>query len=316
MPNSVAGVGTEPLRLFLNQINFGHAYTDQELQTSSVVLEEHIDNDRRVDIVIYVGKDVYPIEVKVDAEDQPAQLFDYYHYYKDETKYRIEKVFYLSPDGRSPSSESVRAKKNDRQEVLRTDTIQCLSFETDIKLWLNKLNAIDNKNGNYYFLLRQFEEVVNVMCAQQTNKNALYNAVGLDSEFRSDEEMKVLINILSMNQDGSLWEMIRDKYLQKCLVWGSLPYILTKEGLDGKHDVFSVKNTETGELVAWICVDWNLYIVSRRKVDWGKSASGYYWRYISPRGEQEFRLDKPNPSISSGDKIDISELLLQIETAQ
>ena len=66
---------------------------------------------------------------------------------------------------------------------------------------------------------------------------------------------------------------------------------------------------------AWICVETNLYIVSKYPVSGLKGTDNYYWKYLSPKDAQQFPLKKPNPSISESDKIKISDLLKQIDTA-
>ena len=317
MPNSVEGIGTEPLRLFLNQINCGHAYTNQALQSASVVLEEYIDNDRRVDIVIYVGKDVYPIEVKVDAEDQPSQLFDYYYYFKEKKKDRIEKIYYLTPNRRYPSVNSMCSRKKNQPKQLPLDAIQRLSFETDIKQWLHRLIPICPENHNYMFLLKQFEDVIKTMCASSSNQNALYEALGLtDIEtFEVSNMIKTVLNIMNLDQKA-LWERVRDRYLKKTL------YLSDKYKLESapeaeidKHSLYVVKSVATGEEIAWICVDTNLYLVSKCRVEHLHGADGYFWKYLSPNGaEEKFQLRKPNTSITERDHIEIEPLLLQIET--
>lgn len=317
MPNSIESIGIEPLRLFLNQVNCGCVYTDQELQAASVVLEEHIDNDRRVDIVIYVGRDVYPIEVKVDAEDQPAQLFDYYYYFKDKKKGEVEKIYYLTPNGRSPSFDSISSRKKNQRKQLPQDVVKCLSFGSDIWQWLERLLQNCPVNDNYIFLLKQFKDVIMAMCASDKNQENLYEALGLNTEqsFQSSAEVKVLLNILNLDQNA-LWEKIRDRYLRTTLDLGDKYKLESAPNAEiDKHSLYVVKRIDTEEEIAWICVETNLYIVSKYPVSGLKGTDNYYWKYLSPKDAQQFPLKKPNPSISESDKIKISDLLKQIDTA-
>lgn len=218
MPNSIEGIGAAPLRLFLNQINGACCYTNEELQEANVALEDRIDNDRRVDIAIYVGNDIYPIEVKVDTYDQPAQLFDYYHFYKNDTRYRVDKIYYLCPHRRTPSAESVQSKKEDALEVLPEDVIGCLPFKEDIGVWLEQLIQVHPAKDHYGYLLNQFKDVIRVMCASENNQEMLYEALGLHNQqtFTLSKEMEVLLNIMSMDQT-SLWYRVRDSYHRKVL---------------------------------------------------------------------------------------------------
>jgi hypothetical protein len=291
-------------------------YTDQELQAASVVLEEHIDNDRRVDIVIYVGRDVYPIEVKVDAKDQPAQLFDYYYYFKGKKKGEVEKIYYLTPNGRNPSFDSISSRKKNQRKQLPQDVVKCLSFGSDIWQWLERLLQNCPLNDNYIFLLKQFKDVIMAMCASDKNQENLYEALGLNTEqsFQSSAEVKVLLNILNLDQNA-LWEKIRDRYLRTTLDLGDKYKLESAPNAEiDKHSLYVVKRIDTEEEIAWICVETNLYIVSKYPVSGLKGTDNYYWKYLSPKDAQQFPLKKPNPSITESDKIKISDLLKQIDT--
>ena len=322
-PNSSEGIGSDPLRLFLNQINGVCCYTSEELQEANVVLEDSTDNDRRVDIAIYVGSDVYPIEVKVDTQDQPAQLFDYFHYYKNETQYKIEKIYYLCPYRRAPSAKSVQSGKEGIQEVLPENVIRCLSFKEDIWNWLEQLSHVYSAKEHYGFILNQFKDVIKVMRANKTNQEMLYEALGLHNQqsFTLSDEMKVLLNIMSMDQTA-LWHKVRDSYLRKALRLNSPSseekyklVTLPEDTQIDKRNLYAVKKVDTGTEIAWICVDTNLYIVSKCAVGGLIPENNYYWKHLSPKGTQEFQLRNPNTSILDSDEIDISNLLEQIDLA-
>lgn len=313
-PNSEVGIGAEPLRVFLNHIKPGCSYTNQELQEAHVSLEEHTDDDRRVDITIYVGRNVYPIEVKVDTGDRPAQLFDYYHYYK--SRCRIDKIYYLTPNRREPNICSLRPREKERQEILPKGVIQCLSFKDDIDWWLEALNQIYPVVDNYGFLINQFKDVIKVMCADNQNEEKLYEAIGLHKAetFRCSNEMKALLHIMSLEQKN-VWETIRDAYLRSALKLGSKYELESTPGgadIDG-HSLYVIKNIDTKKELAWICVDTNLYIVSRHSVNGLKGRGSYYWKHLSPKGTGGFQLNKVNTSISDTDEIPIGDLLDQIE---
>lgn len=80
-PNGSHGLGITPLTIFVSEVlKRGDVTVDERY--FQVETEYLIDNNRRIDIVIRDVKNniVFPIEVKIDAKDQDAQLSDYYKY--------------------------------------------------------------------------------------------------------------------------------------------------------------------------------------------------------------------------------------------
>lgn len=80
-PKGTHGCGPLFLARFFRLLGT-EAPADAELENAEVVLEEHTDKDRRIDIVIHLSNKVYPIEAKIWAGDQDAQLYDYWAYSK------------------------------------------------------------------------------------------------------------------------------------------------------------------------------------------------------------------------------------------
>ena len=80
-PKGSHGLGAKPLSLFLEQLRIADRFSPDQIAKAHVVLEETIDRDRRIDLVLYLGNEVIPLEVKVWAGDQNKQLYDYYHYF-------------------------------------------------------------------------------------------------------------------------------------------------------------------------------------------------------------------------------------------
>ncbi len=95
------------------------------LEQVSIVREEVIEGDRRIDIVVKYDGCVIPIEVKINAGDQPNQLYDYA---KKSRGLEKHKVYYLTKFGSEPSSES--------SCNLKKDDIGCISWADHILKWL------------------------------------------------------------------------------------------------------------------------------------------------------------------------------------
>ena len=128
-PRGSHGQGSVFLKSFIKNVFQleENSFTDNEYAKAVVAREELIDESRRIDLVIKVKNRVFPIEVKVYAQDQDRQCFDYY-------KYAVNldpeaKIFYLTLDGHEPSKES-KCDLSEAQYV-------CLSFSDEILKWLD-----------------------------------------------------------------------------------------------------------------------------------------------------------------------------------
>lgn len=328
-PHGTHGLGEKPLQLFLQRID-APDFTPENLKNATIVLEEMIDNDRRVDIVIYIKDFVIPIEVKIWADDQNKQLYDYYQYFKkpEYSKHNF-RIYYLTPNGRNPSLFSTN------NELQKGCDYKCISFDKDISEWLEdiskKLNcgaATANKE-RVDIVLEQFKEIISDMCTQEINLQMIKKAINFsEGQFESNDSMKALLCILEANQGNKLWKAIRKEYLRKNLIIKSNDYEITEipeedyetieipEGKKG-YCIFSIKKSE--KTIAWICIETNLYIVAKSlksdNLNGWKGNESYYWRYLNPNGKADaFNLKEPNPAILNDDaSIDIESLLEQIE---
>jgi len=91
-----------------------------------------IDKNRRIDILIKDSTRIIPIEAKINAGDQPNQLYDYSKKSKNASG---AKVYYLTKFGTDPSENSCCSCSNN--EKLKIENIGCISWEYDILKWLD-----------------------------------------------------------------------------------------------------------------------------------------------------------------------------------
>jgi len=311
MPDSQYKIGTEPLKSFLSILS-NKSYSEEDYKRAHIILEELIDNDRRVDICIYISGDVYPVEVKIWAEDQPSQLYDYYNYYNTKHNNTVPQIYYLTPDKHSPSKLSISNKK---ASLDAENDIVCLSFYDDILRWLSLLEC---DNTGYMLLVKQFKEVIQTMCAEVKNKDLIYNELALNNvdAFEVNDKIKTVLNLMALNQQ-ELWYSIRDKYLRNALKYDESNYELLEDNgadINDSFCLYAIKNKTTNKKLIWICVETNLYVVSKQKLAGFTGADEYYWRYISPRGQdKKFDLRMANTSILEEDKIDIDKYIIECE---
>ena len=316
-PYGSHGLGTLPLETFLKDvIKIDSSYTKAELENAEIVLEDVIDNNRRVDIVIYIAEKVYPIEVKVWAGDQDAQLQDYYRYYFGNSD--NDKIYYLTPTGWEPSSDS---RGDLEEQIVR------LSFDKYIRKWLDCiLTHMKEKvisQPTVQIIVSQFKEVINIMCKKTKELRNIQNALGLNNDFDKIENIGALIALLTNSEE--LLKSIRIKYIREKLEIDNQKYSLVDAEEDKKvdtHALLKIVLKETEKTVAWICVDKNLYLVAKKVMSkelWDRrSVENFYWQYIGPKGiEKPFNLKemtKLKNRDCSEDSIDIDRLLKDIIT--
>lgn len=124
------GYGNLFLNAFLTNILKIQIEDKKSVSQAQIVKEYVIDEKRRIDIVIILKKMFIPIEIKIYADEQESQCFDYYefaHKYDDKAK-----VVYLTRFGTMPSIYS-RSKAD---EEISEDNIINISFKRDICNWL------------------------------------------------------------------------------------------------------------------------------------------------------------------------------------
>ena len=307
-PNVNHGLGRKPVKLFLEHVLGVEDNIDNNI---SVTLEDHIDNDRRVDIVIENGDYIYPIEVKIWAGDQDKQLNDYYNYYFKDKNYKGKKIYYLTPMGWEPSEKS--------KAELSGDEYRCISFKKQISNWLEKIVVDTGINDEIKSIVKQYIGVIENMCKESNLENSIIEATGLNANDFNDTKLRALIMILKANGDKNsrLQRVIQKKYLLANLEYDKKEYVINgdlREVSQDKHAVLSVK--KDGKIIAWICVDEMLYI-GCKKLKYGYNKQIWKdecWAYISPQGNgKKFKLDDCENIFQNHGRIDIQKLLDDIK---
>ena len=168
-PDGAHGYGILFLKTFLEEVLKIREVNDGLLTHTSVFTEYVIDDARRIDIVIHNKDKFIPIEVKICAEDQKSQCYDYYEFaslYDNNAK-----VVYLTCFGKEPSVFS--RKQTNGNLILSLDKIKCISWSDDIFEWLSR--RIKDVNGQMKEMLMQYMDVIiditNGVSARIMNKN-------------------------------------------------------------------------------------------------------------------------------------------------
>jgi len=144
------------LEIFLRDC-LGMDFEAEEINKAKVYPEVSTNEDRYIDLVIQVGDVFIPIEVKINARDQPRQCYDYYKFAESKSKNIKTQLIYLTRDGRRPSADSAEGPHgltkeyyvddesnkeyyidNDGNKVVGYKEIKQISFSYDILNWLRK----------------------------------------------------------------------------------------------------------------------------------------------------------------------------------
>lgn len=181
-PEGQHGCGTLFLKSFLEDILKEYHMSDTLLTCTRVLKEFVIDNGRRIDIVIQNTCFVIPIEVKIYADEQEGQCFDYYEVAKNAP------IVYLTRFGDVPSEYS-RQKKGGAN-ILSLDKIQCISWADDICGWLTKLLA--QLNDPIKSIIMQYIDAIHIV-ADKREKKAMEKS--LEILFESPEYFRAGIQI-------------------------------------------------------------------------------------------------------------------------
>lgn len=314
-PNGLHCLGIEPLKIFLKCINVNKEYSDNMFSNAMVETEELISDNRRVDIVIHIDNDVIPIEVKLYAKDQDAQLCDYFNYYKaidkDTDKKDIDKIYYLTIDGKKPSKSSVGN--------LKKENYSCISFFKEIYSFLSDLENLSmGAENDLIKIIKDFKEVISNMKSDEENMKEIVEKLTKCFEDNNNQVENEFLQIVKYSD--KIWDEIRFLTLKNSIKkqsnnkYSLKNEIKNKDKLDfDKHCKYAITYDENDEKeVAYLAIEQNLYIVindkeERKNFEVQNSNSDskiyetnkeYVWKYIKIN-DKKWDLRNVDPDISS-----------------
>ena len=317
-------LGSEPLELFINVVLGINDETSESIANAMVDLEEHVDRGdgseggtRRADVVIHTEKRVYPIEAKINAGDQPAQLFDYYrHFFKEGEGV----IYYLTPTGHEPSKDSIGKLEIDKEVKLISFVSDQKNNKRSIEEWIGEL--LKSKRIGITAvksIIEQFLEVIKEM--NNSDSEAIKYLKDLVSFKEADDKLPDNIAALTLiyRNGGDLLKDIQQKYIRKYVsVSGDyeLASVDEKPKRYKDHTLVSVK--KDGVLIAWINEDnEGLYLISntdkKPEVDgWESDHGDLFWKRIKSTKGKKINMERLTFIPSSDDKIDISYDLSEV----
>lgn len=159
-PEGQHGCGILFLKSFMQNVLKEDSMSNLLLEHTDVIKEFVIDNDRRIDIVIRNARFLIPIEVKIYADEQEGQCYDYYK------KAKNAPIVYLTRFGDIPSEYS--RKKKGSTDMLSIDNIRCISWADDICGWLTGLLA--QLNEPIKSTVMQYIDTIHVIADERNKK--------------------------------------------------------------------------------------------------------------------------------------------------
>lgn len=150
-PNGTHGQGAAFLRTFMTDVLRVDDVDSSGFDAAEVVQEQGTDAGRSIDLVIKLGDRRFPIEAKVNATDQEAQLCDYHAYITKEDA--AAKIYYLTPDAHQPSESS-------RGNLVEHEQYERLSWTADVLPWLTAMTEQVRDVPRVRESLAQFAEVL------------------------------------------------------------------------------------------------------------------------------------------------------------
>jgi len=237
---------------------------DQELlrQPDQAIIETQKQKDasRRIDIVIKSDKEFIPIEVKIDAEDQRLQCFDYINYAESHNGHLL---FYLSKNGKYPSAMSIGTLTDKQKE-----NIKALSFKTHILNWLDLIieqetdNQIQQAFIQYKNAIGDFTDMIDqkelneIKTRLIRDPQSMKAAIGI-SEAIHDAKRDLMLKVLT-----DIHNAIEKKYTTICGIDNpDFLQRITEYSFEKNESTKPTLSycTDSGKQFS-ICIDWRLWL--------------------------------------------------------
>lgn len=190
-PRGTHNRGIKYLKSFLEEVLGERNLNEAILQKANVCKEYMITNDRRIDIVIQYPGRFIPIEVKINAEDQSNQCFDYYQFARNQDE--NARVVYLTTTGYMPSEDSLSSRNG--KQILEERDVQCISFIEDILGWLE--GVIQDETEPVKSIIEQFMDAIREFTGKPDEElsNAITEKVlACESNYRSALQVEANMN--------------------------------------------------------------------------------------------------------------------------
>ena len=192
------------LNLFIKHVlkidDFGTVY--------EVCKEESTKDNKRIDFTIKSDKYFIGIEMKIDASDSPAQLYDYYEDLMGKAKKnnideKHVKIYYLTKFGTNPASYSLEKYETNSTvpSLEKLEEYKKISFEEHILAWINACQKEVKDTVNLNEALNNYRTIVEKITGKYKS-----NIKQIEEFMREDE--KIFKMAQKFYHDNSKWEKL------------------------------------------------------------------------------------------------------------
>ncbi|MGF1907264.1 PD-(D/E)XK nuclease family protein [Aliivibrio salmonicida] len=191
--------------------NYGKVFLTDFLLRQSIEITGQITVDyeyKNIDILIRSKDTAVIIENKIYAGDQDKQL-QRYHQTMCSEGYKNIYLFYLTLDGKDPSSESIGELKED---------VINLSYREDIYSWISRCTELAVRNAPLREALIQYTSLINNLTSRVENMDHVYQLKKLllsDDNLLSITELNQAYEEIVIDAQLSMWEMLGKKIVEQ-----------------------------------------------------------------------------------------------------
>jgi PD-(D/E)XK nuclease superfamily len=141
------------------------AYYTNRRYDDYLCVAEHVIDTGRIDIIVSRPNKINPfyiiIENKIYAADQESQIERYWQWLdKIEIPLTRKKILYLTLQGKKPEKESINVEQ--RENLEKIGILHYISYEKDIKKWLQELNNVIESNKVKY-TINQYLDTIDIL---------------------------------------------------------------------------------------------------------------------------------------------------------
>ncbi|MBQ4489325.1 MAG: PD-(D/E)XK nuclease family protein [Ruminobacter sp.] len=184
-PEGKHGLGDVFLREFFKTVMDNEEYESATVKSEYDIKSE--DNSGRIDLYIKTANACYPIEVKINADDQETQIYRYYKFAKDSNKNKFI-VFYLTLNRTKPKPKSTKGMTDED-----LNKVKCITFKEKILPWLRICAELAYKNRkiSIYGAIHQYITLIEKLTIKQEEKehqedtfmNSITEVMALSGEY-------------------------------------------------------------------------------------------------------------------------------------
>jgi hypothetical protein len=204
-PKGRHGKGDAYLKLFWDMVSPKiEGRPELDTKNARVTKEYSTNENRRIDIVIEDGTIFVPIEVKIRAGEQEAQIADYAKYAKPKNKGRNIPVIYLTIEGSEP-------------KTAKGSYVVCISFKEDILSWLKKCLSQNETEHTppVREIIKQLINAVKSICGYSEDEEMDKEVVELITKSEESIRAAVAIKGVLENAKNESWELFNGSILEK-----------------------------------------------------------------------------------------------------